>query len=120
MNWSILPAVAEQGETFGQRLARLLEERHFGKAETAIAKQAGVGLQTLKDALADASTPRLGTVEKLAAYCQVSVEYLLTGEGPSDPPPPDVSEVLKELRRMNERLSELTEQVMRLDGDSRS
>ena len=106
-------------ETFGQRLSRLLEERHFGKAETAIAKEAGVGLQTLKDALTDASKPRLATVEKLAAYCQVSIEYLLTGEGPSDPPPPDVSAVLEELRRMNERLGELTEQVMRLDSDGR-
>ena len=107
-------------ETFGERLARLLDERHFGKAETAIAKEAGVGLQTLKDALTDASKPRLATVEKLAAYCQVSVEYLLTGEGPSDPPPPNVSAIADELARMNERLAELTEQVMRLESDGGS
>ena len=107
-------------ESFGERLQRLLNERHFGKAETAIANEAGVGTQTLKDALSDASKPRLATVEKLAAYCQVSVEYLLTGEGPSDPPPPDVSGILAELQQMNERLSALTEQVMRLDSDGGS
>lgn len=80
-------------ETFGQRLQRLLKEKHYGKAETAIARESGVDLKTLRKAIADEGRFRHGTVMKLANYCDVSYEYLETGEGQQEPPPADLEEI---------------------------
>lgn len=102
-------------ETFGQRLARLLREKHYGKAETAIARQSGVDLKTLRKAVADEGKFRHGTVMKLADYCGVSYEYLLTGEGQQEPPPADLDEIRS---RVDEAMQLLQEIARDLDAQA--
>ena len=102
-------------ETFGQRLGRLLREKHYGKAETAIARESGVDLKTLRKALADEGKFRHGTVTKLADYCGVSYEYLLTGEGQQEPPPADLDEIRS---RVDEALELLQEIARDLDAQA--
>jgi transcriptional regulator with XRE-family HTH domain len=80
-------------ETLGQRLLRLLNEQHYGKSESAWAREAGVDFYTLRRTVNDESVPRYPTMVKLAAYVGVSYEYLLTGEGQQDPPPVDVDDI---------------------------
>lgn len=94
-------------ETFGERLHRLLEERHYGKPLSKVAKEAGVDFNTLQSALEDKTQPRFQTRLKLADYCQVSVEYLMTGEGEEEPPPVPYEELMERM----DRIIEATEQL---------
>ena len=80
-------------ESIGQRLRRLLDERHFGKSLRTVGREAGVDGGTVERTLRDETVPRYATSAKLAAYCQVSVEYLLTGEGSPTPAPIDIGDI---------------------------
>lgn len=106
-------------ETFGQRLARLLKEKHYGKAETAIARESGVDLKTLRKALADQGKFRHGTVMKLADYCGVSYEYLLTGEGQQEPPPADLDEIRSRVDEALQLLQEIARDLDAQQGDGK-
>ena len=106
-------------ETFGQRLGRLLREKHYGKAETAIARESGVDLKTLRKALADEGKFRHGTVTKLADYCGVSYEYLLTGEGQQEPPPADLDEIRSRVDEALELLQEIARDLDAQAGDGK-
>ena len=98
-------------ETFGQRLKRLLQDEHYGKAETAIARESGVDLKTLRKALADEGRLRHGTVLKLANYCGVSHEYLLTGEGQQKPPPANLDEIRSRVHEALQLLQEIADDL---------
>jgi len=102
-------------EDFAARLQRLLNEKHYGKSETAIARESGVDFKTLRRALSGEGTPRYPTMVKLADYCDVSYEYLLTGEGQQNPPPADLDEIRS---RVDEALALLQEIARDLDAQA--
>jgi transcriptional regulator with XRE-family HTH domain len=104
-------------ETLGQRLQRLIDERQYGKPLSKIAKEAGVDLQTLQNAVEDKTQPRFPTMEKLAGYFQVSVEYLMTGEGSPEPPPADLVQIKARIAQLQQLLDELADEVNRQQGD---
>jgi transcriptional regulator with XRE-family HTH domain len=105
-------------ETLGERLQRLIDERQYGKPLSKIASEAGVDLQTLQNLLSGKTEkPRHNTLVKLADYLQVSVGYLLTGEGLKEPPPAGLPEIRAKLREIQALVDELTEQVERSDGN---
>jgi transcriptional regulator with XRE-family HTH domain len=106
-------------ETLGQRLQRLIEERQYGKPLSKIAKEAGVDLQTLQNAVEDKTQPRFPTMQKLAAYFQVSVEYLMTGEGSPEPPPADIVEIRARVAQLEQLVSELADELDRQQGDGK-
>ena len=102
-------------ETLGERLQRLIKERQYGKPLSKIAKEAGVDLQTLQNAIEGKTQPRFPTMEKLAAYFQVSVEYLMTGEGSPEPPPADNAQIKARIAQLKQLIDELAEDVNRTD-----
>lgn len=106
-------------ESFGQRLRRLLREKHYGKAETAMARESGVDLKTLRRAMNDEAKCRHNTVFKLADYCGVSFEYLKTGEGLPEPPPADVTEVREQVEQAQELLEGIARNLEALSGDGK-
>lgn len=107
------------GETLGQRLLRLLNEKHYGKSESAWAREAGVDFYTMRRTINDESEPRYPTMVKLAAYVGVSYEYLLTGEGLQEPPPADVDAIRERLAEMRELLDALAADFDSQFGDGK-
>ena len=106
-------------ETVGQRLQRLLREKHYGKSETAIARESGVDLKTLRRALNDEVRLRHGTVIKLADYCGVSYEYMLTGEGEQEPPPANLDEIRSRVDEAMQLLQEIARDLDAQAGDGK-
>lgn len=101
-------------ESFPERLRRLLNEKHYGKSETAWARESGVDFKTLRRALEGDGTPRYPTMQKLADYLGVSYEYLATGEGSPEPGPAN----LDELKEKFDQALDLMESIRR-DLDAR-
>lgn len=110
--------VGQVQETLGQRLGRLLKEKHYGEAESTIARQSGVDLKTLRKALADEGKFRHGTVMKLATYCDVSYEYMLTGEGQQEPPPANLDEIRSRVDEAMSLLESIARDLDARDGKS--
>lgn len=104
-------------EGFPERLRRLLNEKHYGKSETAWARESGVDFHTLRRALSGESEPRYTTVVKLADYVGVSYEYLETGEGLSEPPPADIEEIRARVDEALEILQSIRADIDRQSGD---
>jgi len=70
----------KDAEAIGKRIRELLDERHPGKPRRLICTEAGVSYKTLSDSLAGKTIPRYATIERLAAYLDVSPGSLYTGE----------------------------------------
>lgn len=104
-------------ETLGGRLQRLIDERQYGKPLSKIAKEAGVDLQTLQNTVEGKTQPRFPTMEKLAGYFQVSVEYLMTGEGSHEPPPADITQIRKRVAQLQQLVQDLADEVDRQRDD---
>ena len=104
-------------ESLGERLQRLIEERQYGKPLSKIAKEAGVDLTTLQNAVDGKTQPRFPTMEKLASYFQVSVEYLMTGEGSPEPPPADMVEIRQRVAQLQQLVQDLADEVDRQRDD---
>jgi transcriptional regulator with XRE-family HTH domain len=90
-------------ESIGTRIGELLAERHPGKPRRLICSEAGISYKTLSDALAGKTVPRYATVERLAAYLDVSPGYLYTGEDDEI----ELSDA-ERLRSIERQISELT------------
>jgi transcriptional regulator with XRE-family HTH domain len=105
-------------EELPERLQRLLNEKHYGKSETAWAKEAGVDFNTLRHALEGKTKPRYDTMVKLAAYLDVSHEYLETGEGQQEPPPANLDEIRSRVDEAMELLQEIARDLDARDGKS--
>ena len=93
--------------TFGDRLAGAREAA--GLTQEDLAQRLGVTLDSLQAWEDDLSEPRGNRVQMLAGLLNVSIAWLLTGEGegvgaPSDGGAVDLSPVLAELREMRGRL----------------
>ena len=111
---------AEQA-TFGDRLAGAREAA--GLNQEALAENLGVKLSTLRDWEEDVSEPRANRLQMLSGVLNVSLTWLLTGEGEGLPAPDaevvtgvtledisalrsDLVAALKKLDRMEVRVKE--------------
>jgi hypothetical protein len=56
-------------------------------------------------------------MEKLAGYFQVSVEYLMTGEGSPEPPPADLVQIKARIAQLQQLVDELADEVNRQQDD---
>jgi transcriptional regulator with XRE-family HTH domain len=106
--------------TFGDRLAGAREAA--GIKQTDLAKRLGVKVKTLRAWEEDLSEPRANRLQMLAGILNVSLGWLLTGEGEGlDGPvehteiPEEIESLLVEMRQMKAEMQRSAERVARLE-----
>ncbi len=109
-----------EAATFGDRLAAARDQA--GMSQTVLAKRLGVKLSTLKKWEDDLLEPRANRLSTMAGILNVSLVWLLTGEGDGVAEPdqedlitPDINEVLIELREMKATMKSNAEKLGRLE-----
>lgn len=110
--------------TFGDRVAAAREQAQM--TQGALAKRLGIKEKTLQNWEEDLSEPRANKLSMLAGLLNVSITWLLTGEGegvtaPDDPEEidPDVNALLGELRELKMQINRSGERLGRLEKQLR-
>ncbi|WP_273523628.1 helix-turn-helix domain-containing protein [Rhodosalinus sediminis] len=91
--------------TFGDRLAAARERAAMTQAQ--LARRLGVKLSTLRGWEDDLSEPRANRLSMMAGILNVSIMWLLTGEGDGLDGPEDTAEVPAEVGRILASMREL-------------
>lgn len=106
--------------TFGDRLAGAREAAGLSQEE--LATRLGVRLETLESWEDDAADPRANRLQMVAGMLNVSLMWLLTGEGEGlDAPPGEVAQAeearatVREIRAIRAVLEELDARLGRLE-----
>ena len=108
--------------TFGDRVAGAREAANLSQAQ--LARYLGVRKSTLAGWEDDASEPRANKLSMMAGVLNVSITWLLTGEGEGMPSPPaedgepavaDLMAVLSELRDLRTALRANADRAARLE-----
>lgn len=113
-----------ESATFGDRLAAAREAA--GMTQEQLAKRLGIKLGSLQKFEDDQMEPRANRLSMLAGILNVSMVWLITGEGEGvtppedDPIPPDVNAVLVEIRKMRAELNTSAEKLGRLEKKLRT
>ena len=115
---------SEEAATFGDRLALARESQDL--AQEQLAKRLGLRVQTIQNWESDRSEPRANRLQMVAGFLNVSMIWLLTGEGDGRPAPrtggktlpAELSVLLGEIRdirvanvRANDRLAKLEKRL---------
>ena len=100
--------------TFGDRLAAAREGR--GMSQPELARRMGVNLASLEDWENDMREPRANRLQMMSGLLDVSMSWLLTGEGAGvDPDPsaevPEMAELLGELRQLRSEMQRGAERL---------
>jgi len=105
---------AEEIATFGDRVVAAREA--MGMSQTQLARRLGIQMKTLRNWEEDRSEPRANKLQMLAGMLNVSIIWLMSGQGQgvSEPEESDDPDLLNELRdvralhlRMGEKLARL-------------
>lgn len=110
--------------TFGDRVAGARERSGMSQAD--LAKRLGVKLKTLKSWEDDLSEPRANKLSMMAGMLNVSLLWLLSGEGEGPGSPEmgelssDVVEMLTEIRDIRTQLIRSTDRLGRLEKTLRA
>jgi transcriptional regulator with XRE-family HTH domain len=110
--------------TFGDRVAGARERA--GMTQGDLAKRLGVKLKTLKAWEDDQSEPRANKLSMMAGLLNVSLLWLLSGEGDGPDTPavgdlsPDISEMLTEIRDIRAQLAFSTDRLGRIEKSLRA
>ncbi|MEL6463953.1 MAG: helix-turn-helix transcriptional regulator [Pseudomonadota bacterium] len=113
-----------EAATFGDRVAGAREQA--GMTQTELAKRLGVRLATLKSWEDDLSEPRANRLSMMAGLLNVSMMWLINGEGEGldapvdDPIAPDLRDLLTEVRDMRSDMLVRAEQLGRLEKKLRA
>lgn len=106
--------------TFGDRLAAAREAA--GMEPRQLARRLGVRLSTLEGWENDVSEPRANRLSMMAGLLNVSIIWLLTGEGEGVASPeeesqitPEVNDLLAELRDLRGQIMKASERLARLE-----
>lgn len=106
--------------TFGDRVAAAREAA--GMTQDQLAKRMGIKLKTLRAWEQDLSEPRANRLSMMAGMLNVSIMWLLNGEGEGlDAPaditelPVDVADILTEMRELRTQLKGQVERLARLE-----
>ncbi|MBW4982950.1 helix-turn-helix domain-containing protein [Mameliella sp. CS4] len=109
-----------ESATFGDRLAAAREAAHM--TQEVLAKRLGVKLKTLQAWEDDINEPRANRLSTLAGVLNVSIVWLITGEGDGVPDPdqddvlaPDVNAVLTEIRALRGQFKAKADKLGRLE-----
>lgn len=106
--------------TFGDRLAAARERSGMNQAQ--LAKRLGIKIATLRGWENDLSEPRANRLAMVCGLLNVSLPWLLTGEGdgiaaPDDESeiPPAVSDILLEIRELKTSMVNTADKLGRLE-----
>ena len=104
--------------TFGDRLAAAREATGLDQAE--LARRLGVEYETLQGWEDDSDAPRANRLSMLAGMLNVSIPWLLTGEGegidsPEEQARPDMTGLLAEMRALRTDMMAKAEAMGRLE-----
>lgn len=109
-----------ESATFGDRLAAAREAA--GMTQEVLAKRLGVKVKSLQAWEDDVNEPRANRLSMLAGLLNVSIVWLITGEGDGVPDPtvddvltPDIKAVLTEIRALRGQFRAGTEKLGRLE-----
>ncbi len=106
---------SEDAATFGDRLAAARE--HLGMTEEDVARRLGVKSDTVRKWEGDLAEPRANKLQMLSGILNVSLRWLLTGEGAELDAPGaetldrEVADLLREFRGLR---SEMTRTIERM------
>ena len=110
--------------TFGDRVAAAREAA--GMTQTQMARRLGVTHGTVRDWEDDLSEPRANKLSMMAGLLNVSIVWLLTGEGdgvaaPVDETPisPDINALLVEIRDLKTQIGAAADRLGRLEKSLR-
>ena len=111
--------------TFGDRLAAARDAA--GMTQEQLAKRLGVKLKTMRAWENDLSEPRANRLQMLAGMLNVSIMWLLNGEGDgvdapepdAVPLPDDVADILAELREVRTQMKASTQRLAVLEKSLR-
>lgn len=111
--------------TFGDRLAAARESA--GMDQSQMAKRLGVKLSTLKSWEDDMAEPRANRLSMMAGLLNVSMMWLINGEGDGiegpvevEPLPNNMLDLLTELRAVKGDMTKTAERLARLEKKLRS
>jgi len=114
-----------EATTFGDRVAGARESA--GMTQAQLARRLGVKLKTLKGWENDISEPRANKLSMMSGLLNVSLLWLLSGQGEQPEPPtdavelsPDVAEMLTEIRDLKTQLSQSADRLGRLEKSLRN
>lgn len=97
MNW-----YSNDTATFGDRVAAAREARQL--SQKALARHMGVAVKTVEGWENDVSEPRANKLQMMSGVLNVSIPWLLTGEGQTFEhdvePAQDIAELMTELRAL--------------------
>jgi len=117
---------SEGAATFGDRLALAREAQHLSQEQ--LARRLGLRAETIRNWEFDRSAPRANRLQMLAGFLNVSMVWLMTGEGEGGPHPHpaatahtatgELAAILGEIRELrianikaNDRLSRLEKRL---------
>ena len=111
-----------EAATFGDRVAAAREQA--GMTQAVLAKRLGVRVATLRAWEDDHSEPRANRLSMLAGVLNVSMMWLINGEGegiddPRDAVTSDVAEILAEMRALRADMLKKAETMGRLEKQLR-
>ena len=110
--------------TFGDRVAGAREQAGMSQAD--LAKRLGVKLKTMKAWEDDLSEPRANKLSMMAGLLNVSLLWLLSGEGEGPDSPtmgdlePDITGLLTEIRDIRTQIAYSTDRLGRLEKTLRA
>jgi transcriptional regulator with XRE-family HTH domain len=113
---------SEDAATFGDRLA-LARDRQ-GLTQATLARRLGLKVQTVANWEADRAEPRANKLQMLAGFLNVSMIWLMTGQGAGAPTggvttsedaPVHLTEALAELRDLRVLNNQVTDRMARLE-----
>ena len=105
--------------TFGDRVTAAREG--MGLDQELFARKLGVKLKTVRGWEQDLNEPRANKLQMMAGMMNVSIMWLLTGEGEGprdvdgDALPADMGELLADLRRTRADMKDLTDRMGRME-----
>ncbi|MCI5109408.1 MAG: helix-turn-helix domain-containing protein [Marivita sp.] len=105
--------------TFGDRMTAAREAA--GMTQESLAKRLGVKKSTLRNWENDVAEPRANRLSMLAGMLNVSMMWLINGEGEgvdgpdSEPAPTELNDIILEIREMKSDLHAKAEQLARLE-----
>lgn len=114
---------SDETATFGDRLAAAREG--LGLTQSQLASRLGVRLGSVQNWEADRAEPRANKLQMLAGLLNVSIVWLLTGEGDGAPTPAEsenaeARSLISELREIRLAQTRLIERLGRVEKRLRS
>lgn len=106
---------SEDTATFGDRVAAARE--YLSMSEEDLAKRLGIKVETIRKWENDLAEPRANKLQMLSGILNVSLRWLLTGQGDElEAPSPDVGgqEVMEMLREFRGLRSDMTRSIERM------